>query len=303
MKLGGHQTFPPRPGWLTKGLMHLSGGEAGSFSDRATADGMGVGINMSKSIGWWMGATGLATRGKEKSSLELTEFGRAIADGDPFMTYLETLWLVHACAVTCGDETSLQWFMSPERPDRFGRSEIADDFSRAIEAFKGTAPSDKGVHGEVSTIMRTYAAPVVLSSSRDPEDNLVSPFHRLGLFSHVNATDRFERTGNPTPAPPEALGLLLSALCMESSPHEVEGGKLLTVSVTDKAVLKAGAYLGCTREQILELAGRGGALRGNSKMSVETRAGERIVRLKSAPASVWAGSLYRRLRVTDRKAA
>lgn len=303
MKLGGHQKFHPRPGWLTKGLMHLKGGDAGSFSDPATADSMGVGSNMSKSIGWWMGATGLAFRGKGKSSLELTEFGKAIADGDPFMAYLETLWLVHACAVAREGGTSLQWFMSPERPDRFGRSEIADDFSRAIESVKGTVPSVNGVHGEVSTIMRTYAAPVVLPSGRDPEDNLVSPFHRLGLFSYVNATERFERTGNPTPAPPEALGLLLSAVCMESSPHEVEGGVLLTVPVTDRAVLKAGAYLGCTREQILELAGRGSARRGNAKMSVETLAGERIVKLKSAPASEWARRLYHRLRVTDRKAA
>ncbi len=51
MKLGGHETFYPRPGWLTKGLLHLRDGGIGVFSAPETADRLGIGRNMAKSIG------------------------------------------------------------------------------------------------------------------------------------------------------------------------------------------------------------------------------------------------------------
>ena len=51
MKLGGHETFYPRPGWLTKGLLHLHEGHSGTFSTPEIADELGVGRNMAKSIG------------------------------------------------------------------------------------------------------------------------------------------------------------------------------------------------------------------------------------------------------------
>lgn len=302
LKLGGHQTFPPRPGWLTKGMQHLQSRNPGSFSDPATADGMGVGSNMSKSIGWWLGAMGLAGRESRGAALELSSFGEAVARHDPFMTHLETLWLVHASAMACDEGTTLPWFLSPERPERFARQEIADALSRAIAANRDRVPSQKRVQSEVSVVMRTYAAPVPAPGG-DPEDNLVSPFHRLGLFSHVIATDRFERTGNPTPAPPEALGLLLSAGYLNASSNEVTEGRLLTIAAADEAALKAGAFLGLSRERILGLAASGAALLGKSKMNVESQAGERIVTLRSASAASWAERLYERLRSADRKAA
>ena len=300
MKLGGHQTFPPRPGWLTKGLLHLRGDNPGPFSSPATADSLGVGIKMSKSIEWWLGATGLAAREWRGAPLALTEFGKVVADGDPFMSHLGTLWMIHASALTCGAMTSLHWFLSPDRPKQFGRSEIEEDFSRAVERSRGKAPSSKGVKVEVSTIMRTYAVPVPPPTEEDPEENLVSPFHRLRLFSYIAATERFERTGNPTPAPPEALGLVLSALCTEVPSHDVKGGILLNASATGEAVLTAGASFGLGREQILALASRSTA---KQELREDSHAGERIIVLESAAVSVWASRFYSRLQVTDRKAA
>ena len=302
MKLGGHQTFTPRPGWLTKGMQHLQRRKPGSFSDPATADCMGVGSNMSKSIGWWLGAMGLAGRESRGAAFALSGFGAAVARHDPFMTHLETLWLVHASAMACRSETTLPWFLAPERPERFARQEASDALSRAIESHRDRVPAPRRVQSEVSVVMRTYAAPVPAPGG-DPEDNLVSPFHRLGLFSHVTATDRFERTGNPTPAPPEALGLLLSAGYLNASSNEVTEGRLLTVAATDSAVLDAAAFLGLSRERILGLAASGASLLGKSKMSVESQAGERIVKLKSASAARWAERLYERLWSADRKAA
>ena len=105
-------------------MQHLQRRNPGSFSDPATADGMGVGSNMSKSIGWWLGAMGLAGRESRGAAFALSGFGAAVARHDPFMTHLETLWLVHASAMACRSETTLPWFLAPERPERFARQEV-----------------------------------------------------------------------------------------------------------------------------------------------------------------------------------
>ena len=134
MKLGGHETFYPRPGWLTKGLLHLRDGGTGVFSTPETADQLGVGRNMAKSIGWWLDATGLATRSSRNSPLELSLFGTVLAEHDPYMVRLGTWWLVHASAMTCGAETSLRWFFSPRRPERCDRTVLAETLTRDLSS-------------------------------------------------------------------------------------------------------------------------------------------------------------------------
>lgn len=295
MKLGGHETFYPRPGWLTKGLLHLRHGGAGVFSTPETADQLGVGRNMSKSIGWWLDATGLAMRIGRNGPLELTSFGVVVAKYDPYMVRLGTWWLVHASAMTCGVETSLPYFFSPRRPERCDRTMLVETILRELSPARVKTPSIKMVQREVATVMQTWAVPVPRPRS-DPEDNLGSPFHRLDLWRHLRGADRFERS-EPTPTPPEALGIILSALGMSRSCNDLAEGVLQDISIGSAQMTRAGAMLGRTREALLDLAVGGERELGAEFMRLRTLAGERYISLPSATAATWARRLYGRVGV------
>lgn len=293
MKLGGHETFYPRPGWLTKGLVHLRDGGMGVFSAPETADQLGVGRNMAKSIGWWLDATGLASRLSRNGPLELTTFGNVLAKHDPYMVRLGTWWLVHASAMTCGVETSLPWFFSPRRPERCDRTGLAETLTRDLSPGRGKAPAVKTVQREVAAVMQTYSVPVPRPRS-DPEDNLGSPFHRLDLWRHLRGSDRFERS-EPTPTPPEALGLILSALGMSRGCIDLQEGVLQDIGIGSPSMTRAGAMLGRSREALLDLALIGEQELGADVMRLRTLAGERYVSLPSASAATWARRFYDRV--------
>ena len=293
MKLGGHETFYPRPGWLTKGLLHLQDGGSGVFSTPETADRLGVGRNMAKSIGWWLHATGLATRTTRTGPLQLTAFGAVVAANDPYMVRLSTWWLVHASAMTCAAEASLPWFFSPRRLERCDRTVLVETMLRDLSPARGRVPAVKTVQREVAAVMQTYAVPVPRSRS-DPEDNLGSPFHRLDLWRHLRGADRFERS-EPTPTPPEALGLVLSALGMSRSSADLRDGVLQDIAIGSAAMARAGAMLGRSREALLDLAAEGERALGAEVLRVRTLAGERYVSVPSATAASWARRFYDRV--------
>jgi len=302
VKLGGHETFYPRPGWLTKGLLHLQSGRSEAFSTPEAADALGVGRNMAKSIAWWLQATGLAEKQKSSAPLRVSDFGQVVAERDPFMTMLGTWWLVHVTAQTAQTGTCLPWFFSPRRPDRFNRATLIEDLSQEICRVKGKPPALKSVQREVAAMLQTYAVPVPRPAG-DPEDNLGSPLHRLDLLRHVRATDRFERT-EPTPAPPEAQGLLLSSLAMGRPTQALKEGVALSIPVVGPLMAGASTVLGRNRDALLDLATRGEKDIGPDWMGVRFLASERVIAVRSARAATWARTFYDRIQgATGERAA
>ena len=166
MKLGGHETFYPRPGWLTKGLLHLQQGNPGTFSLPEIADELGVGRNMAKSIGWWLHTTGLAERANKTGPLELSGLGQIVAERDPFMGLLGTWWLIHAAALTANTGSSLPWFFSHRRPERFDRTTLVDGLSQDLTIQKGKPPPLRTVQREVATLLQAYAVPGATTAPR-----------------------------------------------------------------------------------------------------------------------------------------
>lgn len=293
MKLGGHETFYPRPGWLTKGLLHLDRVGPGSFSSPEVADELGVGRNMAKSLGWWLTATGLAERPKPGAALELSDFGRVIISRDPFMVHLGTWWLVHAASQTAGVGTTLPWFFNPKREKHFERAGLIRDLTDEMTRQKGKPPSTRSVQREVAVVLQAYAVPIPKPQG-DPEDNIGSPFHRLALLHHIRSTDRFE-PGDPTPVPVEALGLILSALGLGKPSQSLPSGESLTFSPSDPSISRAASMLRCRRETILELAATGARELSPDQINLIFHASERKVTVKSAQAAAWASWHFDRM--------
>tara|TARA_R100000935_G_scaffold31251_1_gene51795 strand:+ start:18693 stop:19601 length:909 start_codon:yes stop_codon:yes gene_type:complete len=301
MKLGGHETFYPRHGWLTKGLLHLSDSNVGTFSSPDVADDLGVGRNMAKSIGWWLNATGLAERTKTNGRLQISKFGQVIAERDPFMVRLGTLWLIYVTMQTARTGTTLPWFFEPQRMKRFDRTALIEDLTEELTRRKGKPPSTKSVQREVAAVLQTFAVSVPKPIG-DPEDNLGSPFHRLSLLRHLRSTDRFE-TGEPTPVPVEALGLLLSALGLSRPSQSLEQGVDLTIPGSGPILLRAGSILRCKRENLLDMAADGAKVLTPSRMNLRFLASERVITLKSAQAADWATLFFDRMIQSDREKA
>ncbi len=300
MKLGGHQTFYPRPGWLTKGLLHLENDDSRNFALPDVADDLGVGRNMSKSIGWWLHATGLAVRTHTRpSSLSISDFGHAILGHDPYMMHLGTWWLIHASSLVTKTGTSLSYFFSPKRPRYFNRLKLVELLSQYLIRQNGNTPSLRSVQREVSTVLQAYAVPVPRPSV-DPENNLGCPFQRLNLLRHIRSTDNFE-LAEPSLLPPEVLGLVLSALSVEDASDMFDQSKTLSISYDSQCMVCAAAILGHDRATLLDHAEMGKCQIGQDWMEVRFLAGERNIAVKCASPALWAIRYYERVKRKSQK--
>lgn len=104
MRFGGHETFFLRPGWATKGLLLARDAHDLSWNSDEASDAMGVGRNMSKSIGWWLGRMGLIHRPARGEAIAITPFGRAVLDEDRFLARTATIWLLHLHLTLRGED-------------------------------------------------------------------------------------------------------------------------------------------------------------------------------------------------------
>ncbi len=292
MKLGGHETFYPRPGWLTKGMLHLWNNCSGAFSRVDVADALGVGRNMARSIGWWLRVTGLAERPGHNKPLVLSSFGKTVARFDPYMTSLGTWWFVHANAMTVGTKSSLPWFFSHRRPSRFDRATLVESMHQSTRTKSGKPLTIKRVQREVSTVLQAYAVPVPRSVG-DPEDNLGCSLHRLNLLRHLCTADRYERS-EPTPMPPETLGLVLSSIAAKKPSHLLDEDVEIDILISDAAISQVASMLGRNREQLLEVASSGAQQLGAARMDVRSLAGRSTIAVRSARSATWAGLFYNR---------
>ena len=217
------------------------------------------------------------------------------------MASLGTWWIIHAAALTANTGSSLPWFFSHRRPERFDRTMLVESLSQQLAIHKGKSPPLRSVQREVATLLQAYAVPVP-RPQRDPEDNLGSPLHRLNLFRHVRATDRFERS-DPTPVPAESLGLVLSALAISAPTQTLDEGVFLDIPASGSAMVSATAVLGGTRENVLELASTGAQDLGGARMAIRFLASERVVSIRSARAATWARLFYDRMELAARECA
>ena len=94
-----------RHGWLAKGLGRVR--ETGRYDgDLETADALGLGSRMAKSLGFWLEASGLTAiesnltnsgtkRRRKGQEWKITEFGDTVTRYDPHLEYPITWWFVH----------------------------------------------------------------------------------------------------------------------------------------------------------------------------------------------------------------
>jgi hypothetical protein len=113
---GRHETFPIRDGWLSKGLARIQ--SAGFQTDLETADILGLGSKMVKSLSYWLEASGVASvalHGRSRQ-LGISPLGSLVARRDAYFEFPASWWFVHISLAT-RDGSVFAWFFNdfPQR--------------------------------------------------------------------------------------------------------------------------------------------------------------------------------------------
>ena len=92
MSFSGHETFPLRYAWLTKGL-RAAIRRTDAFKRAEALTELGVGKNMVSAIRHYAQATNVITSGDKPTDLGLKLLGEN--GWDPYLEDIGTLWLIH----------------------------------------------------------------------------------------------------------------------------------------------------------------------------------------------------------------
>ena len=196
-RLSGHQSFPFRNTWLTKGVVSCD--ESPSiFRQEDALVRLGVGKNMVDSIKYWCVATQVLEVNREIKNnrgyfLCPTRIGaKVFVEDDGWDRYLEdegTLWLLHYLLVTNWKEATTAYFAFNEMPDlEFTRSQLERGISNLATTIPQLRASKETIKRDLNVFIRTY-----VGSRYRPgmsiEDTLDCPLAELGLI-HEDPTQR-----------------------------------------------------------------------------------------------------------------
>lgn len=185
-RTGGHESFYPRDRWFYKGVKYIH-----SLNDEYPTDKLGVGINMVKSIRFWLRAAEMT---EDDDRLKLSEWIRKIMKFDQYLSSPVTNYLIHYRIVS-GRNSPLLWkwffsysdiisFSSESVP--FSREQWISFASSFTEKETGTAPDRKTLQKEFSVFTGMYCS---------GNDDLFypSPFLFMDLISFNPRLDLYRR--------------------------------------------------------------------------------------------------------------
>ncbi len=303
MRFGGHETFSIREGWLHKGLKLLVD-EPKLLVDDYSADYLGVGRNMAKSIRHWLQATGLAQKATsasetKKPDLIPTEIGKLVWCHDPYFVESGTWWMLHVNLVRSRDHAaSWSWFFNNFGLARFERAVCSEGLRRYLKLNNQRMPAKNTLDRDIACLLNTYAK-WIPAEKRDPEEATECPFTELGLMNHFRESGYFQMNQGMKDVPAELFGYGVSLL---DAGDEGNGPFEHRLSVLVQAQDAPGRLFCLTNESLFETV-----------VSVEKTlpkcaeivglAGERILRLERFSPIEWIERYYSRIEELSKNAA
>jgi hypothetical protein len=285
---GRHETFAIREGWLSKGLARIL--SAGFQADLDTADILGLGSKMVKSLFYWLEASGVASatlRGRSRQ-LGISPLGSLIARRDAYFEFPASWWFVHISLAT-RDGSVFSWFFNdfPERS--FDRLGCLDAFQRYLRDRATKPASIEIAQRDVSCVLTSYANE--FGKLEDPEDGTLCPLTDLRLIVHHRDTRRFEKVTPLDKVPIEVFLGCVSKLGQISG-HEA-------VSVAEMATRRhgPGRILNMQAEALDAAAVEAARIYKHSGVSFELLGAERRLRAAHKTPEYWLDRHYDRIGV------
>ncbi|MDP9348842.1 MAG: DUF4007 family protein, partial [Gemmatimonadota bacterium] len=190
MNFAGHETFPFRYNWLTKGYARIASHAQALGQLDATMKELGLGKNMARSLRHWMLATRMCDmvdppRGRQ---LRPTALATLLLDEhtgwDRFLEDPGSLWLIHwSLCSEPGRSTTWHVAFSLIREAEFTRR----DLTAAVERFaraNGSSVARGTIQRDVDCFLHCYV-PSSLRSTVVPDDALACPLAELGLITRL----------------------------------------------------------------------------------------------------------------------
>lgn len=206
LRIGGHETFYPRERWLYKGLMERELFLQKNFfqgeSEEYPTDLLGVGVNMVKSIRYWIVAFGIVR--KDASIETVTEWAKSLIELDPYLDSRASSWILHYRLVT-NDQgpTSWKWFFSETEANSFDKSTWIMGCKNWMEKEFKREISERSLSNDFSTMMGMY-------SQGEKKDHFYpSPFLHLELVRYDEHLKKYFRNTTVHIPPMILLYLLL----------------------------------------------------------------------------------------------
>ena len=179
IRLQGHEKFPLRDGWLSKGLINVEKNPK-VFQGKEGPDIFGIGNNMVKSLRYWLKAFNLIEESPVKGAT-LTSLGEIVFQYDPYIEDEFTVWILHSqIAKNLYEATT--WYMFFNRCDLedLNKENIEKILLREIKKYTMDQTfSENSVKSDLDVILNMYGKK---RGVVDPEDNSVSPFTNLKLL-------------------------------------------------------------------------------------------------------------------------
>ncbi|MBO8161878.1 MAG: DUF4007 family protein [Thermosipho sp. (in: Bacteria)] len=218
-KLGRHETFTPRYGWLKKGFDAVIE-NSNIFREREAIEKLGVGKNMVNSIRFWCLAFKLIK--VDDKEIVPTKLGqRLLGDVNGWDPYLEddaSLWLLHWQLFVPPFE-AVSWPLAFNRCNlqSFDIKELSRIIFNAAQGFPSLAKaSAKTYQRDASCIIRMYV------DEEDKDSEIECPFTQLGLMYRTGEKNKVSfNTAAKLNLPP----LIFAAACFSYAAHYLSHGQ------------------------------------------------------------------------------
>lgn len=155
-----HETFHLRDGWLFKGLEAVRDDEFTLYAKGAHHN-LGIGINMLKALLYWLQATNLvravATEGRSRLPLRLTEIGELIYACDPYLEDMGTLWLLHIELASNNPLATFWYWVFNEFPQRdFTEERLVQGIGQFLLEQGSAEVALQSLKKDARCLLRTY---------------------------------------------------------------------------------------------------------------------------------------------------
>lgn len=251
IRLKAHESFYIRQGWLSKGIRNVEN-DSKVFIKEESADILGMGFNMTKSLRYWMQACGITnevkTEGNKREQFLTPEFGQIIFNNDPYFEDIFSLWLVHYMLVINMDMcTSWYLFFNEINSNEFTKEELRSEMIYALNRFTNNATySESSLFDDCECIIKTYTDDKKVN--KNPEENHSSPLSELGLLAKTTLSNGKEVIQKIKPSMDKLDKLIVFYIILDN----LKGAESISIEsiLTDKC--NAGKVLNLDRNLLNE---------------------------------------------------
>lgn len=250
-RLKAHESFYIRQGWLSKGIRNVEN-DPRVFIKEGSADILGIGFNMVKSLRYWMQACGITSEvkavGNKREQFLTPEFGQIIFNNDPYFEDIFSLWLVHYMSVINMDMcTSWYLFFNEINSNEFTKEELRSEMIYALNRFTNNAAySENSLFDDCECIIKTYTDDKKVN--KNPEENQSSPLSELGLLAKTTLSNGKEVIQKIKPSMDKLDKLIVFYIILDN----LKGAESISIEsiLTDKC--NAGKVLNLDRNLLNE---------------------------------------------------